>query len=375
MEINDVMKSLGISKNLANELDEIDGKDNQISESVFSMAKKILNNPNEYLDLKPNMEFSTDTTFMLVRDAFVREKENNKKEAEKNEIKLEDIDKWTSKKISKEKLDEMRAKAKDYLESANSLVKLHKASHPTSNYEVDFTGFPTPERFETYKKKNILNEFEKELFRWLDKIEDDLFLNIGEQKEKIHERLDNINTQIGGLNENIKKEGELTRSTTKDVAQKVAIQIDEHVQGIHENIDDSERNIKNAVMDAKIEVADVVTAESEKTNKKIDEVNQNIDKKSEEIEEINALSDAISSAINVTEGKTIFGFGDTSKEHRDKIIEDVEKLKSNIINSKIISHQKKVDLLTKLRDLVINDEWITKKELKELLQETFQINL
>jgi len=375
MEINDVMKSLGISKNLANELDEIDGKDNQISESVFSMAQKILNNPNEYLDLKPNMEFSTDTTFMLVRDAFVREKENNKKEVEKNEITLEDIDKWTSKKISKEKLDEMRAKAKDYLESANSLVKLHKASHPTSNYEVDFTGFPTPERFETYKKKNILNEFEKELFRWLDKIEDDLFLNIGEQKEKIHERLDNINTQIEGLNENIKKEGELTRSTTKDVVQEVAIQIDEHVQGIHENIDNSERNIKNAVMDAKIEVADVVTAESKRTNENIDKVNQNIDKKSEEIEEINALSDAISSAISVTEGKTIFGFGDTSKEHRDKIIEEVEKLKSNIINSKIISHQEKVRLLTKLRDLVINDEWITKKELKELLQETSQINL
>lgn len=295
-------------------------------------------------------------------------------------------------------LNEVRDKARDF-----------NADYPDKPYFINEKDFPRPEDFpkKNYGGKDMAyNAWKNAVVEWVEDAKQDmdtikstniadLGATIDMYADEINKKLDRnlfanemqegvtrqfiIDTYIAlkgnmdAVEAAVHKEAARIRAEVQDVGNGLSMQIDDQSRYLHEHIDDSERNIKNAVMDAKIEVADVVTAESEKTNKNIDEVNQNIDKKSKETQEINALSDAISNAINGV--KTKSSLNPNLSIHTERTIQKVENLKQEIVSSVNVTHQTKVELLTELKDLVIRDNWITSADLDQITQRITTINL
>ena len=327
MDINKVIQELNISKSLAINLDHIDGSiDNNISESIFNIARNIASNPGQYLDSEINAEMAQDQAFIAVRDAFIKDRKEGSKQINNNndipyiekkqpEVTATAINQWTFKGLSKNDLYDIKKTAKEVLDNANDMVEIYKATNETSEFKLDFTDFPKPENYKNAKE--IKKGFYEDLTRWFNNEQRRLTLDIGKQKENVNEKLDEIKNQIVNVLHSQYEEFGITR---------------EIVAKLYEQTKGDLQSLKEQVYN-----------EATKTK------------------EDNGISDGISEATH----------GYNTKEISKKI----KNLKQKIISSDKITDEKKKEILNKLQDLVIKDSWITHKDLNNILKEISYIDL
>ena len=393
MEIKDVMAQLGITQAQADALDALDGKDGKISEDVFTRAKKLASGDELYLN--PPRDLTADGLFMRVRDIFV----NNNYEVieELVPIKEEKTELKDTKPLKAYQIDyttfknKDRNAAKDFAESAleqvKTLVDEYNKDYPQSPYITNYNDFPKPEEF-TQFKKDAYTSWRASVDQWVDDIRNELrdkkdwnlrdvtlsidqgFRAIGDQlgldAEFLNQKLNELGGDINLLNECLKQTRQAIIANDNKNAKTIMNQAVINTLAIYNHIEDDGDMTRNMIFDEATSIKDEVQITREKTL-------DSVDKKAQQTQEINALSDAISSALNISDGTMVnilgAGGGRVSLEHSDKTIKRVETLKQKIVSDKNMTHEEKITSLTRLRNLVIEDEWITKKELDKVLEE------
>lgn len=272
------------------------------------------------------------------------------------------------------------------LNEVRDLARDFNSDYPDKPYVVNENNFPRPEDFPKKNyggKDNAYNAWKNAVTEWVEDIKQDIALKKSTHLAELSTTIDLYTREINAKLDRNYFANEIAEGVTRQFI------VDTYV-ALKGNLSAVEAAVHKEAARIREEVKSTILTDGEKTREQINKKSQEIKgtviiegmytrntirTENKESQEINALSVAISSAINVTEGKTVLGFGNITKEHRDKIIKDVENLKNDIISSNRISHSKKIELLTKLRDLVIQDEWITRKDLRKLLEDTRRIIL
>ena len=305
------------------------------------------------------------------------------------------------------------------LNEVKDAAREFNADFPETPYVVDYSEFPKPEAFSKKNyggKEEAYNAWKDAVTEWVEDCKQDMVTrksnHIGSMTEKFERAMNNgffniylqmgmtrdfiqatyealkgdinkVKEQLDAKAEEIKKHSSAVgRNVTRNVNANTNRQVgglhehlDYNTSGLHAHIDDAESGLHNHIDDAvdKIntntdqraqETQDVVTAESQK-----------IQKQEQASRQIGALSDAISSALHGnTTGVNINvgGFGSTGS-HTEETCVRAENLKNEIIASTKIDDNKKIELLTKLRDLVTTDDWITRGNLEAIVTEARRI--
>jgi len=303
--------------------------------------------------------------------------EVQKEQKETPELTDVDINKWgTTENINKKALTQMKELAKETLEDAKRMVLLHKTSNESSNFELDFATFPKPENYNDIKKAEIIENFEKDLARWLNNETLRIASDVATQKGSVVEALEKINETIdqqalnlylrmgyteafiyhcfqmakGDLNQLariIKQEAAKTRATVEQNTDEVIEVVKQEGGSTRQFVEEDNVKTRRLVQENKINTS-INHAVTRGT------VNQ----RAKETQEINALSSAISAAIN-----------NTDDSRAETTVQKVEVLKQSIINNSKLSHSEKIDKLENLRQLVINNDYITQAHLNKIAGE------
>lgn len=293
-----------------------------------------------------------------------------------------------------------RKEAREVIQDLEDQINRHNRKNPNNQVFIDFTNFPNPKKYD--KKTNggnvevyeawsdALRHWEKQETNRLDDAMDvtivevanqltenqqklanlinagryEVYINAGITQARIEQLAQEVNYNFDNLTVMLNKEFQKTRAHTTNVGANVTGQIGKHLDSVYEKldgkIDDATEEIKGTVqaegLNTRITVAGVGADV-------VDKVNQNTNAQGQQTKEIESVSTAISSAIH--DWQDVF--------RADSTIDEVETLKQEIIKSSNIDHNKKMELLNKLLNLVNNDALITDNDLKAIHTETKSI--
>lgn len=290
------------------------------------------------------------------------------------------------------------------LNEVKDLARTFNADFPDAQYQINYSDFPRPEQFpkknyggkeEAYGAwKNAVTEWVEdckqdmntlrntnlaELGATLDMYMDEvnkkldqgffnMYLQEGVTRDFIIQTYQDLKGDINAVNIALNKKAAEIRAQIVKTGQEIIANDNNNTAGIHNHIRIDGQITRGALEAVGELIREDVRAEGNATRHTVRSessyTRHTVRAEADKTQEINALSDAISSAINNTD--------DTRAE---STVKSVEQLKSRIVSSQRITHDEKLKLLTKLRNLVIEDDWITSKDLGNILIEARRIAL
>lgn len=372
MDIKDVMAKLSITQAQADALDELDGKDGKISEDVFTRAEKLASGDELYYN--PSQDFEADGLFIRVRDIFIKNKNEVKDQAlAKQTIDLNNTKPLKAHELNYDIFKNKKAEANDFarviLNDIKKEVEYFNADWPQNPYIINYDDFPRPEEFAQFKKqayeswKDAVEDWKTEHEDAMRRFEstnlDDVQYNIARGFSAISEQLGfetdfiaQILSELGGditaLNECLKRTQSAIIANDNRNAKDIMKQNVQLYKAGEINADDRMLRTNYNIVDEAEKTRETIRTDGEKTR---DAVKLN----AEQIQEINALSDAISSSMG--------------HYHTRNTVEKVEELKSKIISSNKADFNTKIKGLTELRDLVVDKISIKESQLEKIEKE------
>ncbi len=281
------------------------------------------------------------------------------------------------------------------------------ADFPETPYIVDYSGFPKPEVFSKKNfggKEEAYNAWKDAVAEWVEDCKQDMVTrksnHIGSMTEKferamnngffniylqmgmtrdyilatyeaLHGDINKVKEQLDAKAEEIKRHSSAVgRSVTRNVNANTNRQVGElhdhldwNTAGLHTHIDKAASGLRGDIDDAVEKINTNTDQRAQETQDTVKTESQTLQQQEQASRQIGALSDAISSALH--DWQDVF--------RTDETLGKVENLKMDIIKSRKVDDNKKLELLNKLLNLVNNDGWISQGDLDKIVTDTRKI--
>lgn len=308
------------------------------------------------------------------------------------------------------KKDEAMEKAQDAINEFRRLISVHNANNPTNPYvlDLDAAGFPDPQ---DYTENNCGNK--NEAFKAWEKAVDDwkvsatelliqvaqnnqqsmldamkqgftaLYTRFGLSEEHIlyalnlvqgnqqdlkdlldgvkNDLLANSDYNAADIKKLIETRFRQTKATIADQAAHLSGQIYNESTNIQDTVTRESGGIQGVVVQEGNETRKEVRTQSDETRAAIEGSTADTQKQMKEAEEINDLAESISNRVN-------------NGSRLPDTVTQVENLRRSIVSSTKFDHNKKVELLNNLLNLISTDGNISNKDLSKITAEVNKID-
>lgn len=306
------------------------------------------------------------------------------------------------------------------LNEVKDAAREFNADFPESPYVVDYSNFPKPEEFSKKNyggKEEAYSAWKNAVIEWVEDCKQDMvarksnhigsmtqkferamsngffniYLQMGMTRDFIQATYEALQGDITKVKEQLDKKAEEIKHHTSAVGRQVTDKVNDNtnteIGSVHNHIYQASTDLHNHIYEASNKIVDnnnrnadeikeAVKEEGMSTRGAIAKEGEKIREMGQKTREIGALSDAISSALhgNTTgiDVTSCTGLG-IRGGHTEETCVRAENLKNEIITSTKIDDNKKIELLTKLRDLVTTDDWVTKGNLESIVTEATRI--
>lgn len=266
------------------------------------------------------------------------------------------------------------------LNEVRDMARVYNANYPNKPYIANENDFPRPEEFSQKNyggKDGAYNAWKVAVTEWVEDAKQDMNAKSSANIADLGATLDMYTEEINSKLDRNYFANEIAEGVTRDFIVETYIELKGNLNAVETAVRKEAARIRAEVQDTEDNIKREIESDGDLTRGKIDstqeELTNTIKKEAKTSQQISSLSDAISNAINGVKSKSFVN--PSIRVHTERTVQKVEKLKQQIIGSSRINENEKIRLLTKLRDLVIRDNWITTQDLDKISEEVSRIRL